>query len=112
MLLAMDMTLAAMQVLSKEQLDELLQRVRQHGQEAEDQLEGVLNDAEPPTPSRSRTSRGSKVVPSNLRSTAKTARRRRAASKASSSSSSSSDIFDDAGPPQVRVTSQISVWSL
>ena len=106
---AMDMTLTAMQMLSEEQLDELLRRVRQHGQEADDQLEGVFDDAEPPTPSRSRTARGGKAETSTLKSTAKTARRRHAALKASSSSP---DKSDNAGPPQVRMTSDLSLSSL
>ncbi|KAK9849797.1 hypothetical protein WJX84_006018 [Apatococcus fuscideae] len=86
------------EVLMEEQLEELMQRVRQHGQEAEDQLEGVFDKAEPPTPTRSRTGRGGKVVSSAMRSTAKTARRRPATSK---NPLPSSDDSADADGPQM-----------
>ena len=88
-------------MLSEEQLQSLMQRVRRHGQEAEEQLEGVFDDPEPPTPSRSNARKGSKAASSLLTSTAKTGRRRPAAVRAASSSL---DDSADANAPQVRTT--------
>ena len=63
-------------------------RVESHGRETSEELEGVFDEAEPPTPKRSRTARKGLPASSAMRSTAKTGRRRPAASTAASSDDS------------------------